>query len=81
MAKQIILDNLLGKLDEYENEHDLWCAKLTKNGKQALQFVSNNINSVELINLTNSFIKFVSLFAQCKPNSSSDKNNGIQSEV
>lgn len=81
MAKQIILENLLGKLDEYENEHALWCAKLTKVGRQALQFVSSNINSDELINLTNSFIKFASLFAQCNPNSSPDRKTSLQNEV
>jgi len=79
MAKEINLSNFLSHVKEYENMHDLWCAKLVANGLQSIQSVCNNINNEELTNLMDSFMKFVSLLAQCKPNY--NKSTLKQSEV
>jgi len=56
-------------LEEYENIHAKWCADLIANGRQTLQSICNIIDNDLLVNLMDSFMKFVSLLAQCNTNS------------
>jgi len=65
--------NSFNLLEEYENIHAKWCAELIANGRQTLQSICNIIDNDLLINLMDSFMKFVSLLAQCNTNSLSDK--------
>ncbi|XP_029342805.1 uncharacterized protein LOC107884924 [Acyrthosiphon pisum] len=61
--------NSFNILEEYENVHAKWCAELIANGRQTLQSICNIIDNDLLRNLMDSFMKFVSLLAQCHPNS------------
>jgi len=65
--------NSFNILEEYENVHAKWCAELIANGRQTLQSICNIIDIDLLKKLMDSFMKFVSLLAQCHPNSLSDE--------
>ncbi|XP_060836072.1 E3 ubiquitin-protein ligase LNX-like [Rhopalosiphum padi] len=70
--------NNLNILEEYENIHAKWCAELIANGRQTLLSICNIIDNDLLISLMDSFMRFVSLLAQCHPNSLSDGKNIIK---
>jgi len=82
MSKQIPFSDFLSKLEEYEHLHS-WCAKLIADGRYSIQSVCNNIDSMQLTNLMDSFMKFVILLTQCDPNSLSNVKNStlIPNEV
>jgi len=65
--------NSFNILKEYENIHAKWCADLIANGRQTLQSLCNIIDNDLLVNLMDSFMRFVSLLAQCNTNSLSDE--------
>lgn len=67
--------NCYNLLEEYENIHAKWCAELIANGRKTLQSISNSIDNDLLVNLMDSFMSFVSLLAQCQPNSLSNKTS------
>ena len=70
--------NNLNILKEYENIHAKWCAELISNGRQTLLSICNIIDNDLLISLMDSFMRFVSLLAQCHPDSLSDGKNLFQ---
>ncbi|XP_015377309.1 PREDICTED: E3 ubiquitin-protein ligase RNF8-B-like [Diuraphis noxia] len=65
--------NSFNILEEYENIHAKWCADLIANGRQTLQSLCNIIDNDLLVNLMDSFMRFVSLLAQCNTNSLSNE--------
>ncbi|CAH1721118.1 unnamed protein product [Aphis gossypii] len=67
MSQQFL--NSFNILEEYENIHAKWCAELIANGRKTLLSLRNIIDNDLLINLMDSFMKFVSLLSQCDPNS------------
>lgn len=75
MSKQIIFSNFLIKLEDYEKEQASLFTEFISNGRQILQSISNSIDKDQLINLTDSFMGFLSLLSQCHPNLLSNKEN------
>lgn len=75
MSNQIRFSKLVSKLEEYENDHDLWCTNFVTLGRQTIQSVSNSLDNEQLSYVMYSFIKLVSILKKCTPNTSSDKKN------
>jgi len=69
MSKQTNFSNFLSKLEEYENVNDFLCIQLIASGRQILQSLYNSINNEQLTNLTDSFMKFMSLLPHYHSNS------------
>lgn len=82
MSEKIHFSNFLKKVEKYENVHTVWCAKLVAHGRRTIQSVCNNIDNKQLTNLTDSFMRFISLLAQSNPSSlSNEKHSFKPSEV
>lgn len=79
MSKQTIFSHFLSKIEEYENMHDSLYIQLITNGRQILQTIYNSVDNEQLTNLTDSFMKFMSLLAQCHSDSLLNKENALTS--
>jgi len=75
MSKQTNFSKFLSKLEDYEN--DILCIQFIASGRQILQSVYNSINNEQLTNLTDSFMKFLSLLSQYHPNSLLHEENAF----